>query len=432
MIATVIAGGLCLANPPYVLPPKITKPTPDDCETSLNRGGPPRRAALGKWPWPTYLCGMGVDLFETGRDEAALHPQFKTLRDSPLYEPARGLLREIGPILTDADGNLVEQFQTFGFDARTFEIFLFALFADIGQVIDRSNDRPDFLLRRGLVSVAVEAVTANPTPSKVMKPYSPLPKRRSREEVAAYLSGEVAIRFGSPLYSKLAKRYWELPHVAGKPFVLAIESFHEQGSLTHSSSALGSYLFGIRQRWYHDEAGKLIITPEAISAHRNGTKQIPSGFFNQLDAENVSAILFCNSGTVPKFNRMGHQGAHSSPNVRMLRYGTCYSWAPEAAKPEPFIYEVGDPLQGKETWGEGAVVFHNPNARHPLPPAWLGASSEERLEGGNICATILQDFHPYMSLTLKFRGDTPTAVIQREHDRLLGGLLEMFPLPAPR
>jgi hypothetical protein len=264
-----------------------------------------------------------------------------------------------------------------------------------------------------------------------MNPYSPLPKDRNPEEMAAYLSGEVAIRFGSPLYSKLAKRYWELPHVAGKPFVLAIESFHEHGSLTHSSSALGSYLFGINQRWYHDETGKLVITPGTISTQRSGTKQIPSGFFNQPDAENVSAVLFCNSGTVPKFNRMGHQGAYSSPNVRMLRFGTCYSWAPEAAKPEPFIYEVGDPSQGMETWGEGAEVFHNPNARYPVPPAWLGASSEQCLDGGNICATMLQGFHPYMSLTLNFRGDTPTAVMQGEHDRLLSELLKMFPMPMP-
>jgi hypothetical protein len=314
-----------------------------------------------------YVPQMSVDLFETGRGDTVLHPQSKTLRDSPLYEPARGLLREIGATLTDPDGNLVEQFQTFGFDARTFEIFLFALFSDAGHDIDRSNDRPDFLLQRNGLSVAVEAVTANPPPSPVITPYSPLPKGRNPSELSAYLSEEVAIRFGSRLYSKLKKRYWELPQVAGRPFVLAIETFHEQGSLVHSSSALGSYLFGLRQKWFHDENGKLVITPAAIATHRSGAKEIPSGFFNQPDVENVSAVLFCNSGTIPKFNRMGLQGAHFSPNIRMLRYGTCYSWMPEASKPEPFVYEVGDPSQGLETWGEGAVVFHNPNARHPLP-----------------------------------------------------------------
>lgn len=35
-------------------------------------------------------------------------------------------------------------------------------------------------------------------------------------------------------------------------------------------------------------------------------KQIPSGFFNLPDAENVSAVLFTNTGTIPKFLRMAN------------------------------------------------------------------------------------------------------------------------------
>lgn len=81
--------------------------------------------------------------------------------------------------MADPDGNLVEQFQTRGFDARTFEIYLHALFTEAGHVIDRSHDRPDFMITRDGLTVAVEAVTANPQPSKAYQPYEPVKIRRA-------------------------------------------------------------------------------------------------------------------------------------------------------------------------------------------------------------------------------------------------------------
>jgi hypothetical protein len=122
---------------------------------------------------------------------------------------------------------------------------------------------------------------------------------------------------------------------------------------------------------------RLRHTHKQIDKHKSGTKEIPSGFFAQPDAENVSAVLFSNSGTIPKFNRMGHQGAYHRHAVRMIRWGTSYRFDPNSAWPEMFLYEVGDPSQGLESWREGTVLFLNPRAKHPVPRGWLGASAEE-------------------------------------------------------
>ncbi|MFA4839875.1 MAG: glycosaminoglycan attachment protein, partial [Candidatus Neomarinimicrobiota bacterium] len=54
------------------------------------------------------------------------------------------------------------------------------------------------------------------------------------------------IRFGSPLYSKLQKRYWDLPHVTGHPLVFAIADFHDDQSMLWSSTSLIDYLYGFR------------------------------------------------------------------------------------------------------------------------------------------------------------------------------------------
>lgn len=47
-----------------------------------------------------------------------------------------------------SDGNFAEQFQTTGFDSRTFELYLFALFREQGWTVDRSASRPDFRLTK--------------------------------------------------------------------------------------------------------------------------------------------------------------------------------------------------------------------------------------------------------------------------------------------
>jgi hypothetical protein len=184
-----------------------------------------------------------------------------------MHTPARAMMQAVFANFHDADGNFVEQFQTSGFDARTFELYLHALFTEQGWTIDRNHPRPDFFLKKNGVDVYVEATTANQVGGGI-KPYKLAPPERNTMDLRAHLANEVPIRLGSPLFSKLKKKYWELPHVAGHPLILAIESFHGPGSLLHSSSTLASHLFGLRQRWYHDDDGNLVIEPDQIAVHR--------------------------------------------------------------------------------------------------------------------------------------------------------------------
>ena len=59
--------------------------------------------------------------------------------------------------------HFVEQFQTSGFDARIFELYLHAYFESSGYVISRTRSNPDFILTRQRATVAVEATTSNPS-----------------------------------------------------------------------------------------------------------------------------------------------------------------------------------------------------------------------------------------------------------------------------
>lgn len=346
---------------------------------------------------------MAIDLFaDLGKPDAELHPQFKHLRDLKGYAPARGMMRELQEDFVDPDGNFVEQFQTFGFDSRTFEFYLAAMLRNAGHDLDRSVDRPDFLITKGGITAAVEAVTANPPPGDGIQPYSVLAAEMTPEQLRRHLEHTVPIRLGSPLYTKLQKQYWTLPHIAGRPLILAIQDFHAPGALATSSTPLARYLYGLGQRWWHDENGNLVIDNFALDQHKVDKKSIPSGYFRLPGAENISAVLFCNSGTIPKFNRMGQQGRYKTEGVRMLRWGLCYRHDPNATMPAPFCYEVGAPDRAPETWTEGTVLIHNPHALHPLPNEWLGAAVEESLVDGAIITTFSERFLPYTSMTQIF------------------------------
>lgn len=360
---------------------------------------------------------MPIDLFARMRPDAKLHSQYLKTRDDPRMAPARAMLREVAATMEDPDGNFVEQFQTQGFDARTFEIYLNALFAAEGFDIDRSHDRPDFLISRDGRMVAVEAVTANPTPTKEIRPYEIFPAAgpRTAEETQCFLKNEIAIRLGSPLYSKLQKRYWELPHVVGKPLVFAIQNFHA-GGLSLSSTGMSQYLFGVDHSHYFGEDGNLVVEGKPVATHE-GSKTIPSNFFAQPGAEHVSAVLFCNGGTITKFNRIGHEGKHRSDAVRMVRFGTCLDHDPNATQAEVFDYEVGDPRMPPESWRDGAILIRNPAASIPLPAGWMGMSAEEDLVGGQVVTSWRDPFLPFESLTHLFDGgiddETMWAVIDR-------------------
>ena len=207
------------------------------------------------------------------------------------------------------------------------------------------------------------------------------------------------IKFGGPLTAKLRKRYWTLPHVAGKPLLFAIQDFHAPQSMVLASSGLGIYLYGYDHDWHYDAEGQLIIEPRRVTEHRWGEKGIPSGFFDQPEAENVSAVLFNNSATVSKFNRMGFVAGFGSRRVQMIRNGFALNPAPNAAAPIPFGHNVDENYW--ETWSEGLDIFHNPRALHPLDPRHFPTALHHTLQADGMVSTLrlTDEFHPLTSST---------------------------------
>ena len=81
-------------------------------------------------------------------------PRFSLSR----YRQASAMMR----FYKDDDGNFVEQFQTTVFDARLWELYLFATFSALGYARFPDLAVPDFIFEGPLGSLGIEATTANP------------------------------------------------------------------------------------------------------------------------------------------------------------------------------------------------------------------------------------------------------------------------------
>jgi hypothetical protein len=231
-----------------------------------------------------------------------LHPHFNALISNPELEAEKNLIKEIVYSYIDVDGHYIKEFQTEGFDARLWELYLYVYLHNSGFEIIREYPSPDYHVSFFGNEYFIEAVTVNP--SKDLNRSDPKPPK-TIAEISSLKEDYMPIKFGSPLYTKLKKKYWEKSHVAGKPFIVAIHDYHMPGSMTWSGSSLQEYLYGVRAFLDIDKYGKQVPCLKKIDNHSWGNKTIPSNFFAQADTENISAVLFSNAATTTKFNRMG-------------------------------------------------------------------------------------------------------------------------------
>ncbi|WP_276741496.1 hypothetical protein [Victivallis vadensis] len=302
------------------------------------------------------------DIFIPVVPEDQLHDFFKSL-SSPLHSPAKEAIREIAYIFKDKDGNFIQQFQTTGFNARLFELYMFAFLHEEHFFVDNSSKYPDFVFSKGKNCYALECTTVNPGKCDI----DTLPQKPV--EIEKLIKDYFPIKFGSALYSKLThqsnkKHYWELPNVVGKPLIIAIEDFHLEDSMCYSSSGLERYLYGYEYIPIRHEDGSIDQIPQKIESFDWKEKHIDKPFFELENCQYVSAVLFSNSATIAKFNRIGRSAGLGVKKLEVTRTGLWYNPNPTSLMPIPFTIEVDENYF--EAWSDGARMYHNPNALYPV------------------------------------------------------------------
>jgi len=107
--------------------------------------------------------GKPINFFMPVVATERFHQIFKTLITENKYSPALGIMSSMMHYYEDKDGNFVEQFQTTGFDARLWELYLFAAFTEQHYTFNNEYQAPDFLCAGPFGTFFAEAVTVNPT-----------------------------------------------------------------------------------------------------------------------------------------------------------------------------------------------------------------------------------------------------------------------------
>mgnify|MGYP001031683665 CR=1 FL=1 len=312
-----------------------------------------------------------MDLFTPLIDDERQHKNFTSV-----LIPQRKAERELFEIwaegFVDRDGKIVKEFQT-TFNSTFWEIYLFSVFKEYNFEIDWSHPAPDFLLSNGGIEIVVEAVTANAAQGKPNE----WDRTFSSEEIKNLtrfkdLNKEAIIRLSNSIFSKSKlydERYSDLEHVRGKPFVIAVAPF-EQPHFNHQYDrpikAL-LYDYYVDEDAYLDNPGKYPNGPPGVSlghVEKDNGAEIDLGLFNDPVMSEVSAIIFSCVATWGKLSAMSSNPATDTTVISL--------WStPPKGVPEKRI----NPAEAHdETILDGLQIFHNPHAKHPLPPDFFKAT----------------------------------------------------------
>ncbi|HHM0809748.1 TPA: glycosaminoglycan attachment protein, partial [Klebsiella pneumoniae] len=102
---------------------KASIPTQEEARVWVH-GGIKWYAGKGERTFPQGDESKGLDLFTPVVPVAKQHPYFAKLAQEDSFIPAKAIINQLMPHYTDIDGNFVEQFQSSGFDARLWELYL--------------------------------------------------------------------------------------------------------------------------------------------------------------------------------------------------------------------------------------------------------------------------------------------------------------------
>lgn len=345
----------------------------------------------GKIEFPQGVIKRKKNLiFQPLVHENAMPEDYKLLVNSDLFSPAREIIKEIAYSFEDPDGNYIEQFQSTGFNARLWELYLYALFHELDFNINREFNAPDYVIEKSNVRVCIEAVTVNPSQNGFDEA-----EPKTDEEMNELLSDYIPIKYGSPLFSKLSKKYWEKEHVADHPLVLAIHDFHQRDSMMWSRQGLETYLYGVARKFEFNKHGRIEEKVKTFMKHTWKDKVIPSGFFSQPDSENISAVIHSHQATVGKFLRMGYLAEFGRRDLDILITGQAYC----NNSPIPSDYTIDITEQGyEEFWNDSITIYHNPNARKPLDYRLFEGIAQIIVKDG-IFNSIVPEFYPINTRT---------------------------------
>jgi len=300
-----------------------------------------------------------MNLFEPIVPEEKQHKNYiSILRDA--QQAARNELQRWVKGFPDRDNKFVKEFQT-TFNSSFWEIYLYALFNEMGIKMDWSHPTPDFNIEVKEKTIVVEATTASAAIGKIPeweKKLEAVPTRFKKMNI------ESIIRLSNSIVSKHKKykySYCNLDHVKSNPFVIAVAPFeqpyfHQQYDVPIMALLYDYY---VDEDAYNDNRHLYPNGPPDVSmgsVAKENEAEVELGFFKNDSYSEISAILLSTTATWGKVEAM-------SCNPNIARQINTVWWSKIDNTP---IHRSSTVQEHKEKIRDGLLVFHNPYAEHPV------------------------------------------------------------------
>lgn len=307
---------------------------------------------------------MTPNLFGKLNIKHDLHQKFLFLRDKPFLISQKKQLEKWFEGFEDRDNKIVKEFQT-TFHSTFWEIYLHAVFKEIGFEIDFSYDRPDFILKDTPSNIMVEATVANikeggipedtRNESNILSMFVP-PVLQSNFD---YELKESIARYGNSILTKnkkFHKTYKNCDWVTPKnPYVIALSSYAQVDYGRDYIYGIMALLYGL---YFIPEKNDFILK-KSINKNET-TTEIPLGIFFDESYSDVSAVIFSTTTTIGKLTaEVASNNPYYNENLVFNLYRDFLD------EDEPYKTMLVSP-NSQEILTDGLFVFHNPNARIPL------------------------------------------------------------------
>jgi hypothetical protein len=281
------------------------------------------------------------------------------------YAPERAVFESWARGFNDRDGKFVQEFQI-SFESGLWELYLNASIAALGMQCDMSFNAPDFVITAP-APVSLEATVARP--AREGKPahgfgIEDIPTDFTQFNIAA------SLRITNSFDAKVRRYrhyYADLPHVANRPFVIAIAAFDRPFAHFAASRPVLAAMYGL----YFDEAATHRDAPKVASyqvsaAPKSPTVDVPMGLFCDDRHSDVSAIIYSALATWGKVRALADNP--SANTIYTSYHPSDKGLMPEVRHTPKSAY--------REHLLDGMYVLHNPYAKRPLP---LGSFSHQRV-----------------------------------------------------
>ena len=245
---------------------------------------------------------MSLSLFTPAVPRDRFHPAFARLLTGG-KDCDKKVLADWAEGFVDRDGKFVKEFQT-TFDSSFWELYLHAVFKELGMNCDFRWERPDFCISAPIPFLVEATVSSHAQGATAVTETKPLEMPMDFNE----FNRQAIIRLSNSVHSKYKKyrdAYSGLAHVAGKPFVLAITAFDRPHFYLQAQRAVEALLYRayVDEETYFKEHPTRDVPLKARDLPfvvKDSGEKLPLGVFCDASMAGISAVIHSTAATWSK------------------------------------------------------------------------------------------------------------------------------------